>query len=190
MQKPFTHHEENSMKTKLLLVSALLAAALPMLAVSGSKSHGLVLGIKNMYPVSGAFVQELNTTEPNMRGIPGDSKAWKINKAIKGQLFSTGRLVIQVRGLVPGDDTPNSESEFRAAVSCLTVGNDPNDPQTQIVETANALTSGFPTGPDGNAVIRAKLNLPSPCVAPVVMILNGAGSAWLAVTGFEPVGGK
>lgn len=192
---PVAHHEENPMTRKLPCVIALLAAALPALAVSGSKSHGLVLGFKSMFPVSGPFVTAQGAADPNIRGIPGDSQEWMINKSIKGQLFANGRLVIKVQGLVPTGNPPNPETEFRAAVSCLTTGTDPTtSPPTPIVETANVITtSGFSADASGKAKIQAKLNLPSPCVAPVVMILNGNeadGDFWLAVTGFDPVGGN
>jgi hypothetical protein len=184
---PVAHYEEKPMTRKLPCVIALLAAALPALAVCGSKSQGLVLSFKNMFPVSGPFVDP-----SDIRGIRGDSLEWMINKSIKGQLFANGRLVIKVQGLVQVGNPPNSETEFRAAVSCLTTGTDANS--NPVVETANVITSsGFSADASGKANIQAKLNLPSPCVAPVVMILNGnkaEGDFWLAVTGFDPVGGK
>jgi len=182
------------MKRKLVGVITLLAVALPTLAVSGSKSNGLILGFKNMSAVSGPFVTAQGETDPNIRGISGDSQEWMIDKSIKGQLFANGRLVMKVQGLVPTGNPPNPEAEFRAAVSCLTIGTDSStSPPTSIIETVNVLTSGFSADASGKANIKAKLQLPSPCVAPMVMILNGNqadGDFWLAVTGFDPVGGK
>jgi hypothetical protein len=177
---------KNPMKSKLLCIITLLAAVLPTLAVSGSKSQGVVLSFKNMFAVSGPF------TSTNLRDIPGDAQEWTINKMIKGQLDANGRLDIKVRGLLQGGNPPNPEPEFYAAVSCLTTGEDVNNPPNLTVVTENVITSGFSADPDGNANIKAKLQLPSPCVAPVVMILNGDpndNGVWLAVTGFDPVGG-
>jgi hypothetical protein len=179
------------MKRLFVCVMALLALALPALAASASKSQGVVVTFKNMYPVNGPFVTPQGAPDPNIQGIPGDSQDWTIKKSIKGQLFANGRLVIQVRGLVPAANTPNNLTEFYAAVSCLTPVTNPPDPTT--IAPVSVATSGFPTGPEGNANIHAQLNLPSPCVAPVVMILNGDpanGGLWLAATGYAPVSGK
>ena len=167
------------MKTKLICIITLLAAALPTLAVSGSKSNGLVLGFKSMFAISSPF------TSTYLREIPGDSQEWTINKMIKGQLNANGKLDIKVRGLGLAINPPtDSPAEFYAAVSCLTSDG------TNVV-TENVITSGFSADSDGNANIKAKLNLPNPCVAPVVMILNGDpndGGVWLAASGFDPVG--
>lgn len=154
--------------------------AIPSFAANNSKiSPQEILQFKTMNAVQGAFLTPEGLTDPNIRGIVGDYQAWKINKSIKGRLFADGRLIIQVRGLV-FPDAPNDEDHFRALVSCLTESNG------QIV-TDNQITSPFPTGPKGNANINAHLQIPSPCVAPIVMILNGdptEGDAWFAVSGF------
>jgi hypothetical protein len=170
------------MNRKLIGMVTLLAATLPALAVAGSKSHGLVLGFKDMFPISSPF------TGMTLRGISGHMDEWAINKMIKGQLNANGKLDIKVRGLgLAGNPPTDPPTEFYATVSCLIpdgVGG---------LEPDNVSTSGFSADSDGNANIKAKLNLPNPCVAPVVMILNGdpnAGGVWLAVTGFDPVGGK
>ena len=144
------------------------------------ESQGVFLTFQNMYAVDGPFITPEGFADPNIRGVPGDYQAWKINKFIKGWLFTNGRLVIQVRGLV-FPNAPNDEDNFRALVSCLTEDGDQ-------ISTVNVTTAGFPTGPAGNANINAKLHLPNPCVAPIVMILNGdpaEGDVWFAVTGFE-----
>lgn len=138
-----------------------------------------ILQFTSMFAVDGAFLTPQGDKVPNIRGIVGDYQAWKINKFIRGRLFSDGRLIIEVRGLV-FPNAPNDEDHFRALVSCLTNSNG------QIV-TQNAITPPFPTGPEGNANINAHLQIPSPCVAPIVMILNGdpaEGDAWFAISGF------
>lgn len=37
----------------------------------------------------------------------------------------------------------------------------------------------------GDSSIRATVNLPNPCVAPIIMVLAGSEDKWFAVTGFE-----
>jgi len=135
-----------------------------------------------MYGVDGPFVGEANA----VRDVAGDELPWEILGFARGTLDSHGRLTIFVRGLVFADDPlvppelvgTNDEAEFRALVSCLTEVGD-------AVETANVITEGFPADMQGNSFIRAQVDLPNPCVAPIVMILAGSEDKWFAMTGFE-----
>lgn len=158
----------------------------------GSKSSSTgraILRFDTMYPVDGPFISH-SPTVPNdvtIRDVLGDSLPWIIKKSIKGALFANGKLDIQVRGLI-FPDAPNDEAYFRALVSCETVENN-------TVVIRNVITSPFRTGgphnnpnliAKGNANIRTRLQLPRPCIAPVIMILNGdaqEGDFWFAVTG-------
>jgi len=63
-------------------------------------------------------------------------------------------------------------------VSCLTEDGDQ-------VKEVNATTNGFPADAQGNSNIDAKVELPNPCVAPIVFVLAGSEDKWFAVTGFE-----
>jgi hypothetical protein len=38
---------------------------------------------------------------------------------------------------------------------------------------------------NGNSFIDQKLDLPNPCVAPIVFVMAGSEDKWFAVTGFE-----
>ncbi len=148
-----------------------------------------ILRFDTMYAVDGPFVSHNppQISDPTIREILGDSLPWKIKKSIKGALFANGTLKIQVRGLV-FPDSPNDEESFRALVSCETVENN-------LIVVKNLITRPFRTGgrhnnpnliAKGNADIKARLLLPHPCVAPIVMILNGnaqEGNLWFAVTG-------
>jgi hypothetical protein len=49
----------------------------------------------------------------------------------------------------------------------------------------NVVTEGFPVDVDGNSFIRAVVELPNPCVAPIVMVLAGSEGKWFAMAGFE-----
>lgn len=165
---------------RALCVTMLCALASPTFAGDSSMSHGALLTFKSMYAVDGPFLTPQGQADPNIRNVPGDFQERVIRKHIRGHLFANGRLVIQVRGLV-FPNAPNDQDNFRALVSCLT--EDGNQ-----IAIANVVTARFPTGPNGNANINAKLHLPNPCIAPIVMILNddsSDGDVWFAVTGFE-----
>jgi hypothetical protein len=149
-----------------------------------------ILRFDTMYAVDEPFLshEQAQSSDPKIRNILGDYSPWKIGKSTKGTLSADGTLMVKVRGLV-FTDAPNDEENFRALVSCLTFENN-------LIVEKNITTDPFPTGgphnnPNligkGNANIKAHLTLPRPCVAPIVMILNGNkddGDLWFAVTGY------
>jgi hypothetical protein len=101
--------------------------------------------------------------------------------------------MILVRGLVFADDPDlvppdligkNDEETFRGLVSCLT------EDGAGGITTANVVTDGFPADMDGNSLIDQKLDLPVPCIAPIVFVMAGSEDKWFAVTGFEPKEGS
>jgi len=171
--------------------------AMPAFAAYGSPNNSNnsnstareILRFDTMYAVNGPFVSHVpaQLSDPTIRDILGDSLPWKINKSIKGVLSANGLLKVQVRGLV-FPYSPNDEAYFRALVSCQAVENN-------VIVVKNLITAPFRTGgrhnnpnliAKGNADIKARLQLPRPCVAPIIMILNGdaqAGNLWFAVTG-------
>ena len=77
----------------------------------------------------------------------------------------------------------NDETEFRAAVGCLTEDGDS-------VVPAEVISGGSHTNATGNAIIIQKVELPNPCVGPRVFILAGSEEKWFAVTGFESEEGE
>lgn len=172
-------------KTTLVLLLCFLIA--PSLAESNdnNNSHPVkreILAFKTMYGVDGPFIGDANP----VRGVVGDELPWRIAKFVEGKLFSNGWLIIHVRGLVFTDDPSvppelrgkNDETEFRGLVSCLT------EEVSSVVER-NVITEGFHATETGNSDIKAKLTLPNPCVAPIIMVLAGSEDKWFAVTGFE-----
>ena len=138
-----------------------------------------IVAFDTMYGVDGPFVGDANA----IRGVPGDESPWEIKRAL-GSLDTEGHLQILVRGLVFKDNPDpnligkNDEAEFRGLVSCLTE-------QGDSVAEANVVTAGFPATASGNAFIRAKVDLPDPCVAPIIMVLAGSEDKWFSMTGFE-----
>jgi len=174
----------------MAFVAALAVVIAAPVAFAGGDEHGggdhhekvrTILAFDTMYGVDGPFVGDANPID----GIAGDELPWEIKRAT-GFLLTNGKLKIWVRGLVFKDDPSvpedlrgiNDETAFRAAVGCLTEQGD------QVVQ-ANVITDGSPTNERGNAFIKAKLELPNPCVGPRVFILAGSEDKWFAVTGFE-----
>ena len=155
------------------------------------EGHGLpaILKFDTMYGVDGPLLGETNA----IRGIVGDEAPWTIAHFIKGRLDTSGRLMILVRGLVFANDPDlvppeligrNDEDTFRGLVSCLT-----EDDEGGIV-TANVTTDGFRADSLGNSFINQRLDLPNPCIAPIVFVMAGSEDKWFAVTGFESESGR
>jgi hypothetical protein len=147
----------------------------------GPKHHPgrTIVAFDSMYGVDGPFVGDANP----VRGVPGDESPWEIERVF-GTLDSQGHLLIVVRGLVFKDNPDpnligkNDEPTFRGLVSCLTE-------QGSSVAEANVMTAGFPATETGDSIIHAKVDLPNPCVAPIVMVLAGSEEKWFSMTGFE-----
>jgi hypothetical protein len=141
-----------------------------------------ILAFETMYAVDGPFIGDANA----IRGVIGDELPWTIAHHVKGKLETNGHLKIKVRGLVFTDDPEvpvelrgkNDETEFRALVSCLSE-------EGETVVTKNVTSAGFPATESGDSDIDATIELPEPCVAPIVFILAGTEDKWFAVTGFE-----
>ncbi|HEY6986060.1 MAG TPA: hypothetical protein VH375_08260 [Rhodanobacteraceae bacterium] len=144
--------------------------------------HAKILVFSTMYGVDGPFVGDANP----VRDIDGDDLPWTVNGFIIGDLDTRGHLRILVHGLVFADEPEvppdlvgtNDEPFFRGLVSCLTESGDS-------VETQNVITDGFPASTRGDSFIHATVELPNPCVAPIVMVLAGSEDDWFAMTGFE-----
>ena len=151
-----------------------------------SHQGAALIAFESMYGVDGPFVGDGFP----VRDIPGDELPWVV-KSARGRLDTDGHLTLKIQGLVFADDEEvpadirgiNDESEFRAAVSCWTEEGDS-------IVTRNVITGGFPATRSGNSTIRTTIDLPNPCVAPVVMVLAGSEMKWFAVTGFESEEGE
>jgi hypothetical protein len=170
----------------LTLATLLTAPASAHMGMHGKPDHHshtprLLLAWGSMYGVDGPLLGADNA----IRGVVGDEAPWEVDRA-RGFLSTDGHLVISVRGLVFKDDPlsppdqigKNDEAQFRGLVSCLTE-------QGDSIVTANVVTAGFPADTAGNSLINARLELPNPCIAPIVMVLAGSEDKMFAVTGFE-----
>ena len=159
-------------------VKAAVALAAMVLAPAALASDK-VLAFETMAGVGRPYTGSANP----IRGVNGGGLPWVIRTG-KGEVKADGRVEVKVRGLVLADDPAvpaarrltNPIANFRVVVSCLTV--DANGAAT----TANRSTGDFPATPTGDAEIEAALDLPSPCIAPVVLVTSPTG-AWFAATG-------
>jgi hypothetical protein len=172
--------KESAMKR--ILVSLVGVAAIALLVGAMPSVPRLVIAFHTMYGVDGPFLGEAHA----IRDIPGDDLPWEVAHFANGTLSTTGHLRILVRGLVfkDADEVPeelrgiNDEPVFRGVVSCLT------ESETG-TPTANVATDGFRATRPGNADIDATVELPNPCVAPIVFVTGEDPKKWFAVTGFE-----
>lgn len=112
-----------------------------------------------------------------LRGVNGGGVAWTLTSG-SGELTTSGRLEIEVDGLVVASSESNPLAVFRALVSCVK-----SDGSFE-----NILTDAFPatTGPassgGGDSKIETNVTLPAPCIAPLVFVTSNGGS-WFASTG-------
>jgi len=159
----------------LALASLLLVVQTAFVSAKGGPK---MLEFQTMVGVPQAFTGAANAAV--IRGVPGGGIPWRLDLG-KGELSTGGHLEIKVRGLVlaAGANTGNNPvANFRGLVSCLTDG----------AAVVNVSTGEFPatTGPasagGGNANIEANLDLPNPCIAPIVFVTS-PGGAWFASTG-------
>ena len=113
-----------------------------------------------------------------IRGYVGPASPWLIS-SVQGSLKSNGALTVTVRGLVLPDGT-NPVPFFRAALSC----------QNPADSTKGELhfTKTFPADAKGNSNIAGTINLPTHCIAPIILVTSPAvpgnpAGVWFAVTG-------
>lgn len=166
---------------KLLLVSLSLVLISAFFAGSTSRATAQepkILEFDTMVGVPAGLTGEQSA--PVLRGINGGGRPWVLTSA-HGELTTSGQLEIEVQGLVLATGTnagTNPSPVFRGLVSCL--GSDGS--------VQNRLTGPFPatTGPvsagGGNAKIETTVDLPEPCIAPIIFVTSDGGS-WFAATG-------
>jgi len=160
----------------VLLLLGLLAVGVVVqsTAAQGGGSPGKdVLEFDVMTPVVVPFT---GAAHP-IRGVNGGGVPWQIDRG-RGDLRSDGRLNIRVEGLVLVSSGQNPVPMFRGVVNCLTIAS----PDVGV----NLATAPVPASTDGDATIRATVELPDPCVAPIVFVTSGTGAApgnWFAATG-------
>jgi hypothetical protein len=165
--------------TKLLARWVTASILLLMAGVAIADGDEKILSFETMV---GTPVAYTGTRSP-IRGVNGGGLPWTLREG-KGELRADGRVEVKVRGLVLADDPvvpparrlTNPVAAFRVKVSCLTVD------AAGLAATVNVTTGDFPATPAGDAEIEAAVELPVPCIAPIVFVTN-SGGAWFAASG-------
>jgi hypothetical protein len=126
-----------------------------------------------------------------IRGIPGGGLPWVISSA-QGELSTSGDLEVKVTGLVLDPNDPaviaggnagkNPIPQFKAIVSCQSVDSSGAAITVNVSTALFPATTGLASAGGGNAKIEDHVNLPHPCLAPIVFVTSPGGS-WFAVTG-------
>jgi hypothetical protein len=165
------------MRRAFLLLLSLLAVGAVVVQSTAARDGGApgkdVLEFDVMTPVIAPFT---GTAHP-IRGVNGGGVPWQIERG-RGNLTSDGRLKIKVEGLVLVSTGQNPIQMFRGVVNCLTT----DSPEVGV----NLVTAPVPASMDGDATIKANVELPDPCVAPIVFVTSGTGAPpgnWFAATG-------
>lgn len=141
----------------------------------------LIIKFDTLAPVAGPYASSATA----VRGIAGGALPWVVG-AGSGSLSRDDHLLVRIRGLVLANDPSVPDSlrgtnpfpAFRVVVSCLSIGPDGT------AAIRNASTGEFAADSGGNSDIDARLSLPRPCIAPIVLITGPSGAeGWLAATG-------
>jgi len=165
-------------KWLLAVVAAGTAAATLAAGPSASADPGTLQKFDSMAPVTGPYEGAANP----VRNLSGGGLPWIITRGM-GELKRDGHLDVHVRGLVLANTPPvppsvqgiNPVPEFDAIVSCQSIS-------AQGAPTVTNVTTGnFAASTEGDSNIHATVNMPSPCIAPIVFV--GSGTSWFAATG-------
>lgn len=118
-----------------------------------------------------------------LRGVDGGGLPWVLERA-HGRVRDDGELELDVRGLVIPERAGfgfNPVPFFRVVVSCLSVDT-AGLVQVVNVSTTNGAEVMLGDPQHGDARFKTHLDLPSPCVAPILFVTS-PGGAWFAATG-------
>lgn len=110
----------------------------------------------------------------SLLGVTGGGLPWVLDRG-DARLFADGRLQVRVHHLVlaAGGAAGTNPIPFGRAIVVCNGG------------AATVMTDLVPYSPDGDARVDARIDLPSPCLAPVVFFAGqtAAGPRWFAVSG-------
>lgn len=158
------------------MLAVMLVLSTFLVARSASAKESKILEFNSMVGVPTG----MTGTKAPIRGINGGGIAWAIGYA-EGELRTDGRLKIEIQGLVfaaGANIGTNNQTAFRAIVSCL----DGNGAPVKILTEEFPATVGAASDGGGNAEFETTVDLPSPCIAPIIFVTSRGGS-WFAATG-------
>jgi hypothetical protein len=150
-------------------------------AFSTVASAFVLAGMFAVSTLAGEFVffASIEGSNPNVTiaGVPSGGAPWVVRRGV-AVLNDNGKLRVDIRGLVlpSAGNTAGPVTQVAASVVCG--------------DTVAATSGPVPLTTTGDAEIRAKLTLPSPCFGTVVLVrvagingtVLGAPSAWIAAT--------
>ena len=164
-----------STRVKFLGVASILAALLATQVIGVTAGTPKILEWDTMVGVPSGLTGAQSQTP--LRGINGGGVPWTLTSA-KGDLSTSGKLEIEVVGLVVASSGSNPATTFRGLVSCVNA----NGTFTNVPTDTFPATTGLASAGGGNSKIEATVSLPSPCIAPIVLVTS-AGGSWFAATG-------
>jgi hypothetical protein len=167
------------MLQKLLLMSVsflFLGVMYPGLSRAGEE----VLSFKTLSPVTGPYVGNAHP----IQGVPGAGAPWIISEG-SGTLNADGDLKVRTRGLVVASTGINPIPTFQVIVSCNSIDGLGN-PDVVVVSPPEL----FPADSNGDSEIDIDVQLPTPCIGPIVFVTLPATTTaplrperWVAATG-------
>lgn len=167
------------MKTKQTIASSVALAAVALAGVTTTalaKDNGKIKSDKMI-----GVPATMTGPAGNIRGINGGGLSWGIGEAVVS-VKASGKIDVEFENLVftAGPNTgKNTVGSMAIVVSCLDASNQP----VNVASVPFPVTVATATDPGGDADIKTRVDLPSPCFAPIVFITNAAGTAWFAVDG-------
>ena len=170
------------MRTRFLV--GLVAFALALMATVGASAHDGKGGDDHDGKAAqgnAAFSSSLAPslpTDPSIDGVAPGGVPWVIDRGT-ARVQANGRVRVEVEGLV----IPVAHGTFPAGTA---------RPVTTVTASvacaggATATTKSVPLSSDGDARIDDSVDLPSTCLAPVVLVHpNGGAGAYIAVSGWR-----
>jgi hypothetical protein len=157
------------------------SAAVPDVALHQDSGRELIMKFDTLSPVAGPYASSANA----VRGIAGGALPWVLQNG-SGSLSRDGHLLVRIRGLVLASHPSvpaslrgtNPFPAFRVVVSCLSIRQDGT------AAVANVSTGDFEASSSGDSDVDARVGLPRPCIAPIVLVTGPSGAQrWFAVTG-------
>jgi hypothetical protein len=110
----------------------------------------------------------------SLLGVSGGGIPWVLDRG-DARLFADGRLQVTVQHLVLASGPLAGTNPIATGRAIVVCGGG----------TSTVMTDTVPYSSDGDATVDTVVNLPSPCLAPVVFFAGqtGAGPRWFAVSG-------
>lgn len=167
---------------KVFLSAAVLLSSLPASASDALFKTDQFLGSFPNFPLrgigSGGRPWVLTSIEAKLEAPEGGETRATLKVEVVGLVFADGTIIngVDVSGTRGGVD------QYVATLSCL----------DQAGNTTNVTTRGFDTTVGGDAEIKDRIDVPTPCYAPLVFVRSFTADAtgvrrpgnWFAVNGF------